>query len=110
LFATWRVTQNMHRRLRFSYNNWLTYTLLVCAAFIAIGLWAQRLMSFDWIMAWVIPVQVMQIGSLPWLLAMLIALNFGAAVIALRAVCRAYIHARRAAHVRALLMNKENRR
>jgi len=56
-----------------------------------------------------IPIQVAQIGSPQWLLAMLVALNFGTAVLAARAVARIYMQARRSAHVRTLLTRDARR-
>lgn len=57
-----------------------------------------------------IPIQVAQIGSLPWLLALLVALHFGVAVLAARAVWQAYVQVRRAAQVRALLTRGDRQR
>jgi hypothetical protein len=60
-------------------------------------------MAFDWITTLAILLQVSQSGSLPWLLAILVALNFGASVLAARTLYRAYKHRRRAAQVGARL-------
>lgn len=57
----------------------------------------------DLITILVIPIQVAQMGSLPWLLAMLVALNFGTAVCAAHALYRACLQARRFTQLRRLL-------
>ena len=66
-------------------------------------------MSLDWLNLLAIPIQVAQIGSLPWLLALLIALNSATAVLAIRALGRAYLQARHIAQMRTRLMSDVKR-
>jgi hypothetical protein len=58
---------------------------------------------FDWAVILSIPLQVAQLGSLPWLIGMLVAINFGTAVIVVRAIWRECGKFRRQTQVRHLL-------
>ena len=57
----------------------------------------------NWAVILTIPFRVAEMGSLAWLMCMLVAINFGTAVIVVRAIWREYGKFRRQTEVRDLL-------
>lgn len=60
-------------------------------------------MALDLALILAIPIKVSQVGSLPWLLTMLIALNFGTTVIVVRVMWKEFTKSRRRQQVIELL-------
>lgn len=66
-------------------------------------------MALDLISILAIPIRVSQVGSLPWLLAILVSINFGTAVIVARVMWRELMKSRRRRQVIELLKQDPQR-